>query len=170
VPLDFRNPAVIQYQVSTLASYMVANHLNTIAADNLTFVNYLEAPNVLVQGNDPGYPSNEHPGTDGWYGCGHWDVSHTNFTKRYTTGYDQVDKQFTTDLINWVQQVHQILTTDPTIAPLHFKLIVNHPADQLTTQEEAFLASVDADLDETGYIDYGRPSKQTLSGINMRNT
>lgn len=155
VPLDFSNPAVIQYQVSTLASYMVANHLNTIAADNLTFVNYLEAPNAVVQGNDPSYPSNEHPGTDGWYGCGHWDVNHQTFTKRYTTGYDKSDPQFEADLVNWVEQVHHILTTDPTIAPLHFKLIVNHPLGNVSNPDElAVVQNVDGMLDEDGFSGY----------------
>ena len=61
VPLDIHNPAVVSYQAYRLGNYMIAHGYNALAVDNVTFANYMRAPNpVLGQGK---------PQT-GWYACG----------------------------------------------------------------------------------------------------
>jgi hypothetical protein len=45
---------------------------------------------------------------------------------------------------------------------------VNHPAGNLSANETAFLANIDAALDETGYSDYGRYKTSSASYFAMR--
>ncbi|HEV3153333.1 MAG TPA: hypothetical protein VGZ02_06000 [Candidatus Baltobacteraceae bacterium] len=152
VPLDFHNPQVIDYQVrQMLGPYMIANGYNALALDQVSFSNYTSGPNAILGQSDPGY----NYGSDGWYGCGVWEGS--TFVKRYTMGYLQPDPAFIADIVNWVKTARQILTTDPTLAPYHLKLLVNHPLGELSDpNEQAILSNVDGIMNENGFSNYNR--------------
>lgn len=147
IPLDIHNPAVVDYQIRQLVGPdMISEHYNTVAADNITFVNYLY---------DQSQPVSSHA-----YGCGIWQGN--TFIRRYgpPTGgdFDQPDQAFINDLTNWLAQTRQILNTDPTLAPHHFKIVVNHPfvgGFGPTQQESNMLQYVDGFLDESGFTHYG---------------
>jgi hypothetical protein len=145
IPLDVHNPAVVQYQIRTMAAYAHRVGYHALSIDEATF-----------------WQADTGAGA-GTYGCGIY--QNGSFVRRYA---GVSDPNWANDVVQWVKIAHQILTTDPTIATYHLKLMVNHPANNLTTQETTFLANVDADLDETGYIDYGRPTKNTPSSLVMR--
>lgn len=132
VPLDIHNPAVVQYQIQTMAAYAHAMGYHALAIDEATF-----------------WQADE--GVSGGYGCGIY--QNGSFVRRYT---GTMDPNWASDVVAWVKQAHAILTTDPTISTYHLKLIVNHPEDSLTANETAFLANVDADLNENGYTTFGR--------------
>lgn len=145
IPLDIHNPDVIDYQIRQLVGPdMIANGYNAIAADNITFLNYLYDQSA--------------PGSGG-YGCGIWQGS--TFVRRYgpATGgdFDKADPDFIADLVNWIKTVHTMLATDPTLAPHRFKLIINHPfvGSTPTATEASMLQSVDGVLDESGFTHYG---------------
>lgn len=145
VPLDIHNPSVVSYQIRLMADYAHRIGYHALSIDEATF-----------------WQADQGAGA-GSYGCGIY--QNGSFVRRYT-GLN--DPNWTNDVVRWVQIAHQILTTDPTISGYHLKLMVNHPANVLSQQEMTFLASVDADLDETGYIEYGRPTKNTPSSVVMR--
>jgi hypothetical protein len=147
VALDIHNPSVVDYQIRQLVGpNMIQQGYNTIAADNITFVNYLFDPVTGAASKA--------------YGCGVWQGN--TFVRRYgpATGgeFDQdLDGNFTADLINWLRQARSILSTDPTLAPHHFKIIVNHPfvGSSPTATEQTMLQYVDGALDEAGFTHYG---------------
>ncbi|HZZ66258.1 MAG TPA: hypothetical protein VFE17_12200 [Candidatus Baltobacteraceae bacterium] len=145
VPLDVHNPAVVAYQIRLMATYAHKLGYRALAIDETTF-----------------WQADE--GFAGGYGCGIY--QNGNFVRRYT---GNTDPNWANDVVAWVKIAHSLLTTDPTLASYHLKLLVNHPAGQLTANEMTLLANVDADLDETGYIDYGRPKVQTIGSFTMRN-
>ena len=134
VPLDIHNPQVVQYQLETAGTYAIANHYNGIAFDEVLFTN--------PTGNALG---------SGYYGCGIY--SNGSFVRRYSS---QNDPAWTNDTVAWVKAAHALLSTDPLIAPGHLKMVVNHPAGNVSDpNEQAVLHNTDADLDETGFSDYG---------------
>ena len=129
VPLDIHNSSVVNYQIhSLIGPYAKARGYTALAADEVTY---------WFAGS----------GGTGYYPCGIW--SGGKFIRRYS---GQHDSTYATDIVNWVKGAHYILKTYFT----GMKLIVNHPANGLNTNEETLLANVDADMDETGFTDYGR--------------
>lgn len=129
VPLDIRNPSVVNYQIKSLiAPYAASRGYNALAADEVTY--------WFAGSGGPGY-----------YPCGIW--SGNTFIRRYSGLHDL---SYATDMVNWVKSAHSILRTYfPSL-----KFIVNHPAGGLSTNEETLLSNVDADMDETGFTDYGK--------------
>ncbi|HZT13936.1 MAG TPA: hypothetical protein VFA29_14120 [Candidatus Baltobacteraceae bacterium] len=153
VPLDIHNPAVIQYQMSVEIPYLKANGYNALAADNITFGNYLGGPNSLLGQNDPG----QNYGSDGWYGCGIFDQNN-NFVRRYSgpngnpaNGAGYADPNFIADLVNWVEQVEPILHQNG------MKLLVNHPIGiPGDPNEQAIVTHVDALTYEASFTNFDR--------------
>ncbi len=134
IPLDIHNPAVVAYQVQAAGNYAVANHYSGLAFDEVLFTN--------VTGSGLG---------SGYYGCGIYENG--TFVRRYN---GQGDSAWKSDTVAWVQAAHSILAHDPILGPAHLKLIVNHPAGNISDpSEQAILQNTDADLDETGFSDYG---------------
>lgn len=144
VPLDVHNTAVIDYQIRLMANYAHQLGYRALAIDEATF-----------------WQADE--GVSGGYGCGIY--QNGSFVRRYT---GPTDPNWAADVVAWAKEAHKLLTTDATLSTYNLKLIVNHPADQLTTNETTFLANVDADLDETGYSDYGRYQTGSASTFVMR--
>ena len=132
IPLDIHNPAVVDYQIRTMAAYAHAQGYHALAIDEATF-----------------WQADAGAGS-GSYGCGI--RQNGSWVQRYTGA---ADPKWQADVIAWVKQAHSLLTTDPTIASYHLKLIVNHPAASLNADEETFLQYVDADLNEDGNTFYG---------------
>ncbi len=128
VPLDFHNPSVVQYQMSTVVPYAKAKGYNALAADEVTY---------WAAGS----------GGAGYYPCGVW--SGSTFVRRYSS---KVDPAYATDMVNWVKGAHSYLMTHAS----GLKLIVNHPVSPLTANETTLLANVDGVLDEGGFTNYGR--------------
>jgi hypothetical protein len=151
VPLDIHNPAVVSYQVHLLGNYMIANGYNTLAVDNITFVNYMGAPNPELE---PGKTTNA-----GWYACGIY--QNGSFVRRYgsagSSDFDQPDPAWISDLVNWLAQAQQIFATDATLAPYHLHIIINHPVQDSSPSatEQTMLNYVDGMVDENGYTHYG---------------
>ena len=138
IPLDFHNPAVVNYQIHAAANYAIANGYNGLAIDEVVFTN--------IGGVTAG---------TGAYGCGIY--QNGTFVRRYS---GKTDPTWTTDTVAWVKAAHQILNSDTTLAPHHLKLVVNHPAGNIgSANEQALLANVDADINETGYSDYSNYTK-----------
>lgn len=128
IPLDFHNPAVVDYQVRAAAAYAKANGYNALAADEVVFYN--------IGGATAGA---------GAYACGVY--QNGTFVRRYSS---KSDPQWTTDTVAWARTAHSIAQSEG------LKLIVNHPAgDPNNPNEQEMLSNVDADVDETGYSDYG---------------
>lgn len=161
VPLDIHNPDVVNYQAHLLGNYLIANGYNTLAADNITFVNYLQAPNPAL---------GEGSVQKGWYACGIY--QNGSFVRRYGTAgssdFDQADPAWISDLVNWLAQVQQIFATDSTLGPHHLHIIVNHPVLNASpnSNEQTMLNYVDGMVDENGYTHYGT----LLSGGNFAGT
>jgi hypothetical protein len=150
VPLDIHNPSVIAYQQrSSLIPYAHAHGYNALAVDEVVLTNIMEGGN----------PKLGQSILSGYYGCGIWEGS--TFVKRYTS---KTDPHWAADVINWVKTLHTTLKTDPTISTYKMSLIINHPASGLNTNEEALLPNTDADLNETGYSDYGYYTEQNRAG------
>lgn len=160
VPLDIHNPQVVDYQIrQSLGPYMIANGYNAVAIDNVDFINYLESPNPIL---------GEGSAQPGWYGCGIWEGS--TFVYRYggpgISDHDVADPAFIADMLNWIATARHVFATDPTLAPYHFKIIVNHSFyGSPDANEQALLANVDAELDENGFTHYG---KYILSGASSQ--
>ncbi|MDQ2866462.1 MAG: hypothetical protein M3R51_09575, partial [Candidatus Eremiobacteraeota bacterium] len=134
VPLDIHNPEVVAYQIQTAAHYAIAENYNGIAFDEVLFEN--------VTGTGVG---------SGYYGCGIY--SNGSFVRRYSGVHDA---NWEADTIAWVKAAHSILANDSVIGPHHLKMVINHPAGSISDpNEQAILANTDADLDETGFSDYG---------------
>ncbi len=132
VPLDISNPAVVNYQITTAAAFAAQNGYNALAIDQVTF---------WFSGS----------GGPGYYPCGTW-VNGT-FVRRYSSASDPL---WASDVATWVQSAHAIVRNTPALSGL--KIIVSHPGENITANEIKLLANVDADMDETGFTDYGRPT------------
>lgn len=135
VPLDIHNPSVVNYQIRLMANYAHTNNYHALAIDEAT---YWQAGR----------------GVSGGYGCGIY--QNGSFLRRYT---GVSDPNYATDVVNWVKQTHSLLTTDATLSTYHLKLIVNHPENPISTNEQTFLANVDADLNEDGFTWFGNYKK-----------
>ncbi|HET9095076.1 MAG TPA: hypothetical protein VFN37_00315 [Candidatus Baltobacteraceae bacterium] len=144
VPHDIHNTSVIDYQIRMMANYAHSLGYHALAIDEATF-----------------WQADE--GVPGGYGCGIY--QNGSFVRRYT---GSTDPNWAADVVAWAKEAHKLLTTDATLSAYNLKLIVNHPADQLTANETAFLANVNADLDETGYSDYGHYQTGSASDFTMR--
>lgn len=129
VPLDIRNSSVVSYQIrSLIAPYALSRGYNALGADEVTY--------WFAGTGGPGY-----------YPCGIWNGS--RFERRYSGLHDT---SYATDIVNWVRDAHSLLRTYfPTM-----KLIVNHPANGLNSNEMTLLQNVDGDMDESGFTDYGK--------------
>lgn len=137
VPLDIHNPAVVDYQIHLLANNMIANGYNTLAVDNLTFVNYGSAPNPdLGEGNPQ----------PGWYGCGYYDTSGT-FHQIYHGGLDAADPTWIADIMNWISTARSDFQNDPTLAPHHLMILAN-------SGDSRVLPYVDGVVYEPGFTHY----------------
>jgi hypothetical protein len=137
VPLDFHNASVAQYQASTASRYAAAKGYTALAADEVTY---------WAAGS----------GGSGYYPCGVW--SGSTFIRRYSS---KTDPRYATDIVNWVKTVHSYVHTYyPSL-----KFIANHPGSSLSTNETTLLANVEGVMDETGFTDYGRPSKPASSTL-----
>jgi hypothetical protein len=129
VPLDFHNPSVVKYQIySKIGPYAKGRGYTAVAADEVTY---------WAAGS----------GGSGYYPCGIW--SGGKFYRRYSS---KTDPAYATDMVNWVKTAHSYLKTYfPSL-----KLIVNHPASSLSTNETTIIANSDGLMDEGGFTDYGR--------------
>lgn len=143
VPLDFHNPAVIDYQVRQINGGYAATHgYNALAIDQVIF------EDAMVGGN----PNFGQTVTPGEYACGIW--SGATFVRRYN-GVN--DPAWTADMLAFVKGARTLLSTDATLAPHHMKILVNHPLGSLNDpNEQALLGMIDGLVDERGYGDYGR--------------
>ncbi|HET6894963.1 MAG TPA: hypothetical protein VFH72_06235 [Candidatus Baltobacteraceae bacterium] len=152
VPLDFHNPDVIDYQVRQLnGASAIANGHNALAIDQVTFVD------AMVGGN-PNFGQTVKPGE---YACGIW--QNGTFVRRYS-GYN--DPAWTNDMVAFVKTAHQIVTTDPVLAPYHLKILINHPLTSLSNAtEQALLANIDGILDEAGYTNGGHYTSATYANV-----
>jgi hypothetical protein len=142
VPLDFHNPAVVDYQVRQLnGASAVQNGMNALAIDQIVFAD------AMVGGN----PNFGQTVKKGEYACGIW--QNGQFVRRYS-GFN--DPAWTNDMVAFVKTAKHIVTTDPTLAPYDLKIIINHPLGSVTNAtEQALFANVDGMLDEAGYTNNG---------------
>jgi hypothetical protein len=152
VPLDFHNPAVVDYQIRQLmAPNAIANGYSSLSADQVIFNDFMVGGNpTLGQTILPGY-----------YACGIWEG--TSFVRRYS---GKNDPAWTADIIAWLKSARNILSTDPSISPYHLALIVNHPiGSTASVDEQQLLATVDATLDEAGFSNYGNYQAANDAGL-----
>lgn len=150
VVLNFRNPDVIKYQVlQVYGPYMIAHGYNTLAVDNVNFGgNLLAGPNPYL---------GEGPVQPGWYGCGIRENGTPVTIYSSGGGFIKGDQSYGQDILNWVVQVRNLFNTDPTLAPHHFHVAVNHPLDETAPYDSRFktlLANIDAIVDENGFTHY----------------
>ena len=132
VPLDLRNPSVVQYQISQAAKYAYETGYNALAIDEVTFW----------------FPGSGGPG---YYPCGHWNGS--TFVREYSSA---TDSAWVTDVVNWVTAAYNMLHSSSSAQyAYHLKMFVSHPAENVDSSEAALLAHTDADMDESGFTDYG---------------
>lgn len=150
VPLDMSNPDVINYDIyQVMVPYMQANNYNAIALDQINF-------NNILQGGNPKLGQTI---IAGYYACGHYDLS-GNPVIRYTS---KSDPTYAKDMLNWITSLHNAFTTDPTLTPYHYRLLVNHQLQsQSDPNEQALLKVVDLEMLESGFADYGNYYKQTI--------
>jgi hypothetical protein len=143
VPLDFTNPAVIQYQIQQLMiPFLKANGYSALAADNTDLLNYLEGGN----------PEFGQPVNSGEYGCGTYDTS-GNFHRLFSGPFDSPnDTAFVAAMVNWVK------TASSYLHAAGLRLMINHPLYNPPTNpnEQAMIAAVDGMVDENGYTKYGQ--------------
>lgn len=135
VPLDIHNPAVVDYQIRLMANYAHSLGYRALAIDEATFWQ-------------------AGKGVSGGHGCGIY--QNGSFVQRYAA---TEDANYASDVVAWVKRAHALLTTDATISTYHLKLIVNHPENPISANEQAFLANVDADLNEDGFTWFGSYKK-----------
>lgn len=131
VPLDIHNPAVVNFQVRSLAiPPAIAAGYNALAIDQVLFAN--------IMGGNAGRGS---------YGCGIYQGG--TFVRRYNS---KSDSRWASDAVNWVKTAKSIVNGEPH----HLKLVVNHPAGSTASfLELELLANVDAALSELGFTNYG---------------
>lgn len=139
VPLDIHNPAVVDYQIRQVAApFAYKNGYNALAIDEVAFWN------STLNGAGSGY-----------YGCGIW--QNGTFVRRYNN--PNSDANWTADTVAWVKAAHNILKNDPVVSAYHLKLIINHPAGNISdVNQQTILTNTDAVLNETGYSSYGNYS------------
>jgi hypothetical protein len=146
VPLDFVNPAVIDYQIEQLMiPYLKANGYNALAIDNTDLLNYLSGGNTSF--------GQTNKRTE--YACGHYDTS-GNFVREFSGPFDSAnDTAFVNAMVHWVQ------TTASDLHAAGLKLIINHPLYNPPTDpnEQKMIAATDAMVDENGYTHYGNLAK-----------
>ncbi len=125
VPLDFTNPAVVQWQVQTYAEPAAAGGYDGIAADNLGFHN--------------------HSGACGVYVNGKW-VQHYSG--------QLVDPQWNVDVITWLARMQQALhhLQHPLALIANFGL-GNLPWNDVQVQQ--VVSHTDGILGEEGFTNYG---------------
>jgi hypothetical protein len=157
VPLDFHNPAVIDYQVRQLnGASAIANGHNALAIDQIVF------QDAMVGGN----PNFGQSVKTGEYACGIW--QNGTFVRRYT-GVN--DPAWTADMVAFVKAARRIVDTDPTLAPYHLKIVINHPLTSINNaNEQALFENVDGILDERGYADFGRYRSSADANLFRRTT
>jgi hypothetical protein len=150
VPLNIHNQQVVNYELNNvLLPYMQAHGYNAIAIDQVTFLNFLAAPNpVLGQGNPQ----------SGWYSCGVYTQGPnvpSSFQRVYgsagSSDFDIADQTFISDELNWVATAKQIL------GAAGMKVLINHPPVGATPSgnEATLLGYVDGVVDENGFSNYG---------------
>jgi hypothetical protein len=152
VPLDFHNPAVVDYQVRQLnGASAIANGHNALAIDQIVFVD------AMVGGN----PNFGQTVKKGEYACGIWENG--TFVRRYSGLHDP---KWTDDMVAFVKTARQIVSTDSTLAPHHLKIIINHPLGSISdANEQTLFANIDGIVDENGYThggDYTSASRANL--------
>lgn len=142
VPLDFHNPAVIDYQVRQLnGASAIQNGMNALAIDQVVFAD-------AMAGGNPNFGQTVKRGE---YACGIWQGS--TFVRRYN-GVN--DAAWNADMVAFVETARHIVTTDPVLAPYHLKILINHPIGNTSyPNEQALLQNVDGTLDEAGYTHGG---------------
>ena len=142
VPLDFHNPAVVDYQVRQLnGNSAIQNGMNALAIDQIVFAD------AMVGGN-PNFGQSVNPGE---YACGIWQGN--TFVRRYS-GVN--DAAWNADMVAFVKAARQIVSTDATLAPYHLKILINHPLGSATSSnEQTLLQNIDGILDEAGYTSGG---------------
>ncbi|MFN2449873.1 MAG: hypothetical protein ABR508_08820 [Candidatus Baltobacteraceae bacterium] len=126
VPLNIRNSSVVNYQIAQQAVPYAIKE----------GYNTLAVDEVTFW-----FPGGGH----GYYPCGTW--SNGTFTRLYSGPNDTA---WASDVVNWVKAAHAITKAN------NMLLLVNHPGGNITTNEASLLANVDADMDETGFTDYGK--------------
>ena len=125
MPLDFSNPAVVQWQVQTYAQPASTNGYDAIAADNLNLENLF--------------------GACGFYKNGQW-------VQRYTG--DTIDKQWQNDILTWVTAMQTALHALPHSLALIPNLSVG-PVSLSDPIVAKIVTRVDGILDEGGFTSYG---------------
>lgn len=142
VPLDFHNPAVIDYQVRQLnGTNAIQSGMNALAIDQIVFAD------AMVGGN----PNFGQTVKAGEYACGIWQGN--TFVRRYS-GVN--DAAWNADMVAFVEAARKIVTTDPVLAPYHLKIIINHPPGSTSSSnEQALLQNIDGILDEAGFTQGG---------------
>jgi len=148
VPLNFHNPAVVQYQVGSLIDYMQANGYNAMALDQVIFSDF------MVGGN-PELGQTENTSE---YACGTWNDDGT-FNTVYTS---PTDPTWTQDVLDWVNAAKSAASA------AGYAVIVNHPAISTTNaNEQALMKMVDGELEEPGFSDYGSYQTQPSYFLSM---
>jgi hypothetical protein len=151
VPLDFSNPAVVQYQISEMLGYLKQNGYNTAAIDNTDLLNYLHGGN----------PNFKQPVNAGYYGCGTYDSS-GNFHRVFSGPLNSTtDTAFINAMVKWVQTVHSALSA------AGIKMMINHPLynPPSNPNEQAVLHATDAMIYERGFTDYGHYMNGEAAGL-----
>ena len=125
IPLDFTNPAVVQWQVQTYAQPASLHGYDAIAADNLNLENLF--------------------GACGFYKNGQW-------VQRYTG--ETIDKQWQNDVLGWVTAMQSALHALPHPLALIPNLSAGpiSLSDPLVAQ---IVTHVDGILDEGSFTNYG---------------
>jgi hypothetical protein len=140
VPLNFHNPAVVQYQIGSLLSYIQANGYTALALDQVIF-------NDFMVGGNPELGQTENTSE---YACGTWNNDGTFNTVYSSTS----DPTWTQDVLNWVNAAKA--SASPAYA-----VIVNHPAiSTVNANEQALMRMVDGEVEEPGFSDYGNYQTQ----------
>lgn len=134
VPLDFHNPAVIDYQVRQLnGAYAVAHGDNALAIDQVIF-------DDAMAGGNPNFGQSVKSGE---FACGIWKGG--TFVRRYSGVHDPAWKA---DMVAFVKTARQLT---------NLKIVVNHPFGSIgDPAEQELLANIDGMVFERGYGDYGR--------------
>ncbi|MEO9263004.1 MAG: hypothetical protein ABI282_02855 [Candidatus Baltobacteraceae bacterium] len=146
VPLDIHNPLVIQYQLQqSLIPYLIANHYEAAAFDQINF------NNILVGGN----PELGQSIIPGYYACGVY--QNGTFVRRYAS---KSDPQYGVDMLNWLRTARSLLNAS------HLEIFVNHTVQsQSDPNEIALLSLVDMEMVEPGFSDYGFYQRQGNAGV-----
>lgn len=144
VPLNIHNMQVVQYQINSLANYILANGYNAMALDEVIFHNYMIGGNPKL-GVGQSVVAGE-------YGCGTYNAD-GSFNRVYSGPNDPT---FTADILNWVSLARQTAKSD------NLNVVVNHPAGSPSNaNEQALLSNVDVTVDEGAFTDYGNYPKLT---------